>query len=425
MTKTNFLWTALLLAASGWAQNNPSDWTVHNRNVDFNMGVIHLDAREDDGFLWLKDSDFSNGTLEVDLKGEDVQGASFVGLAFNGKDDETFDAVYLRPFNFKNTERKDHSVQYVSAPDYGWSKLREAFPGKYENQITPAPDPNSWIHVRLVVDFPSVKVYINQAEEPSLVVDQITPRGHGQVGLWVGFGSQGWFKNLSITPKFDQPAKKVFLDVAHGQRFYKNLATTNGNEQERQRTLSMTYELQKSLAPNNAYVTPLGSNIGPKSLNGASAVLLHVPSLPYTDPEIESLQDFVKNGGSLFVVMDEAYWSSLEETRINTLLKPFGMAIGEKIPDTIAGGHTVQSAITPMPLKIPYHGGRRVSGGTPFCYGPVFNNQAFGAFNEIPGGGKLVVMGEGMVSLYMTEWQGVTDYQCQEFMTEVFNWLLN
>ena len=25
-------------------------------------------------------------------------------------------------------------------------------------------------------------------------------------------------------------------------------------------------------------------------------------------------------------------------------------------------------------------------------------------------------MGDGMVSLYMTSWEGVQDYQCQEFM---------
>ena len=34
------------------------------------------------------------------------------------------------------------------------------------------------------------------------------------------------------------------------------------------------------------------------------------------------------------------------------------------------------------------------------------------------------VMGDGMVSLYMTSWEGVQDYQRQEFMQDVFRWLL-
>ena len=38
--------------------------------------------------------------------------------------------------------------------------------------------------------------------------------------------------------------------------------------------------------------------------------------------------------------------------------------------------------------------------------------------------GRIVVMGDGMTSLYMTSWEGVQDYQCQEFMQDVFRWLL-
>ena len=39
-------------------------------------------------------------------------------------------------------------------------------------------------------------------------------------------------------------------------------------------------------------------------------------------------------------------------------------------------------------------------------------------------GGKVIVMGDGMVSQYMTSWEGFQDYQCQEFMQDVFRWLL-
>jgi hypothetical protein len=43
---------------------------------------------------------------------------------------------------------------------------------------------------------------------------------------------------------------------------------------------------------------------------------------------------------------------------------------------------------------------------------------------DLEHGGKIIVMGDGMVSLYMTSWEGVQDYQCQEFMQDVFRWLL-
>lgn len=59
----------------------------------------------------------------------------------------------------------------------------------------------------------------------------------------------------------------------------------------------------------------------------------------------------------------------------------------------------------------------------PFC----FNNQSgepFGTFATARKGGKIVVMGDGMVSLYMTEWKDINDYQCSEFMGDTFAWLL-
>jgi hypothetical protein len=178
---------------------------VFNRSLgqvkgDSRAGV-HLDEKEGEGLAWLKGIQFSNGTLEFDVKGKDVQGQSFVGLAFHGLDDKTYDAIYLRPFNFKAEDkaRKSHCVQYISHPVYTWNKLREEFPGKYEQPVEPAPDPNSWVHVRAVVASPKISVFINDNSQPSLTVDKLSQRTNGSVGLWVGNGSGGDFANLKIT----------------------------------------------------------------------------------------------------------------------------------------------------------------------------------------------------------------------------------
>ena len=89
-----------------------------------------------------------------------------------------------------------------------------------------------------------------------------------------------------------------------------------------------------------------------------------------------------------------------------------------------AGGHTNPGPITDKRLKISYHGARTVTGGTPFAFNDRSDANPFGTFKEVEKGGKVVVMGDGMVSLYMTSWEGVQDYQCQEFMQAVFRWLL-
>ena len=90
----------------------------------------------------------------------------------------------------------------------------------------------------------------------------------------------------------------------------------------------------------------------------------------------------------------------------------------------MSGGHSKAGAITKTRYSIPFHGARLVEGGTPFAFSNASDENPFGVYVETKGGGKVVAMGEGMVSLYMTSWQGVNDYQCSEFMNDVIGWLL-
>jgi len=173
-------------------------WSVHNRNATYEKEGLMLNAQPGDGVAKLKGLNFKNGTIEIDIKGKNAPGQSFVGVAFHGADDDTYDAVYFRPFNFKNPERNGHSVQYISHPEYTWSKLRKAHPEKYENPVSPVPNPDNWFHATIVVAYPSVKVYVNHADTPSLEIEQLSARQEGWIGLWVGNNSEGVFKNLKV-----------------------------------------------------------------------------------------------------------------------------------------------------------------------------------------------------------------------------------
>jgi hypothetical protein len=157
---------------------------------------------EGDGYLILNGIEFSNGVIEFDVKGKNVVQQSFVGVAFHGQDEKTFDAVYFRPFNFKNpdTARRQRAVQYISMPGYPWEKLRETHPGKYENNVDPVPNPDGWFHAKVVVNNKRVSVFVNNASKPSLEVDKLSNSTKGGVALWVGNNSGGSFANLTITP---------------------------------------------------------------------------------------------------------------------------------------------------------------------------------------------------------------------------------
>jgi hypothetical protein len=191
----------------GFSQQRAEDFRVVGRKLNlYNEGgasIIHLDEVAGDGKAWISGGKFTNGNIEFDLKGKDVLQGSFVGMAFHGLNDSTYDAIYFRPFNFRAGDpvRRAHAVQYVSAPKYEWERLRTEFPGKYEKPLRTPPDPNDWFHVRIAVAGKKISVFVNNEKIPSLEVEQLVPINGKQIGYWVGNGSGGDWKNLKISPR--------------------------------------------------------------------------------------------------------------------------------------------------------------------------------------------------------------------------------
>jgi len=178
--------------------------TVNRTMTLLNEGTwsgITLDEKEGNGLVWLDDFTFTSGTIEVDIRGKNKPGQSFVGIAFHGSGGDAYDAVYFRPFNFQSPDpvRKSHSVQYISMPDHDWGALRQQFPGKYESQLTDRVNPDDWFHAAIKVEGKSIAVFVNGSSQPSLVVEKLSTRETGGIGLWVGNGSAGDFANLVIS----------------------------------------------------------------------------------------------------------------------------------------------------------------------------------------------------------------------------------
>ena len=135
------------------------------------------------------------------MRGRDVLQKSFLGLAFHGKDDNTYESVYLRPFNFRATDpdRHQHAVQYMAAPDYDWPRLRKEFPEEFENPVDQAIVPTDWVALRIVVSQGGPD-FVGPAKAPTLEVRRLGSSDSGMIGLWVGNNSDGDFANLRITP---------------------------------------------------------------------------------------------------------------------------------------------------------------------------------------------------------------------------------
>ena len=127
----------------------------------------------------------------------------FVGVAFRTSADlSSFECIYLRPTNGRadDPERRMHAVQYFSYPDYDFRRFRDEAPGQYEASADIGPD--EWIRVKIAVHGPTARLFVNNAAEPTLVVEDLKhgPDARGAVGLWVDAGTIAHFSNLRITP---------------------------------------------------------------------------------------------------------------------------------------------------------------------------------------------------------------------------------
>ncbi len=170
---------------------------------------------EKDGFALLPGTDFQDGTIEGDIALKistpppPFRMPGFVGIAFRARADASrYELFYLRPGNAQSDDQamRNHSVQYVTVPDFDWYKLRREWPWVYESYANLQME--TWTKVRIAVKGRSAKLYLNGSESPSLVVDQLLGQDlRGGVALWPNPDEEAYFSNIRITNATPLPVK--------------------------------------------------------------------------------------------------------------------------------------------------------------------------------------------------------------------------
>ncbi|MEP6473929.1 MAG: hypothetical protein ABJC74_09420 [Gemmatimonadota bacterium] len=208
----------LLLAADGCggtkpvetrvdpATVDPAHWRVFGRSIkavtESGQSFVRLGEGKDAGMVWNPALQFSNGDIDVDLRGRDVAQKSFLGIAFHLVSEREFEVVWLRPFNFVGADSAHHvhAIQYASYPDYSWATLRDRHPGDFEAAVPPGILAEDWVHLRLSVRGQLVRIYLDHSLTPSLALQRPGGPATGAIGFWVGDQSPGDFANLVVRP---------------------------------------------------------------------------------------------------------------------------------------------------------------------------------------------------------------------------------
>jgi hypothetical protein len=173
-------------------------------NIDSQTGTDPLLGSQTVAIV--KASEFKNGTVEADVAafprvGADPSTRGFAGIAFRLQDHGSrYEVVYVRMTNGRADDqlRRNHSIQYSSAPDFPWYRLRKETPGVYESYVDL--DAGAWTKLKIVVNGLKATAYVNGAEQPCLIVNDLKlGETHGQVALWTGSDTEAYFSNLKIS----------------------------------------------------------------------------------------------------------------------------------------------------------------------------------------------------------------------------------
>ena len=174
--------------------------------------AVRLTAQGEDGFAFVNGTQFHDGTIEVDLATKvttppGVRMPGFTGIAFRARPDAShYEMFYLRPGNSRSEDQamRNHSVQYVSEPGFGWERLRRQWPFIYESYADL--QPGQWTKVKIEVHGRHAELSLNGSVNPSLVVDGLKGEDlQGAIALWSYANEESYFSNLRITNTKPEP----------------------------------------------------------------------------------------------------------------------------------------------------------------------------------------------------------------------------
>ncbi|MDR6806116.1 hypothetical protein J2Y45_003308 [Dyadobacter sp. BE34] len=198
-------------APSIWVTLTAENWDAPGANAEFltHEGRPALKILPKPGQVVLKNTKFSNGTIEFDYIPTDQRFSSFY---FRYKDSKETELFYFRT-QLAGDSTAIEAVQYSPAIDGVnlWDLLPQ-YQGKANFQN------KTWNHVKLIASGHQLRVFVNDTQRPTMEV----PRMEGNVTEGtLAFEGEGIVSNLVIKPGQTEglPAYEGTDPVAHDPRY--------------------------------------------------------------------------------------------------------------------------------------------------------------------------------------------------------------
>lgn len=141
------------------------------------------------GVALLRGAAMEHGTLEMDVAATDA--TNFLGVAFRAASPRFSNVVFLRPGQSGTEEAVQYGPAFNSV-GVAW----QVYHGDGANAVATLPR-NRWVPIRLELDGPVARLFVDTATAPTLVVPRVVASGGTGLGVWAGaFGRGAYFSNI-------------------------------------------------------------------------------------------------------------------------------------------------------------------------------------------------------------------------------------
>ena len=208
MKKREFIFITFILASLqafsqdvGFVDFDSNNWSYSGDqyNISKEDGVSTLEFTGRNTKAYLKDANFTNGTISFEVKFSQVR--TFLGCTFRMNDLANYEDFYMRPHQSGNPD----ATQYT--PVYNSQSAWQLYHGEnYAQAINYKFD--EWIPVKILVNNESAEIYFYNESQPTFYIPYLQRDiQSGMIGLW---GGKGKFRKFSFTksPNVDFKSKK-------------------------------------------------------------------------------------------------------------------------------------------------------------------------------------------------------------------------
>jgi hypothetical protein len=179
---------AVASAQSGNVPLSPEAWMATD-SIRFVSYLGRPSLYINRGVALVHGASMENGTLDLDVAASDT--TNFLGVVFRAAAPRFSNVVFLRP----GASGTEEAVQYgpaFNSVGVAW----QVYHGDGANAAVDVPR-NRWVHVRLELDGPVARFYVDTATVPTLVVPRVVSSGGAGLGVWAGaFGRGAYFSNI-------------------------------------------------------------------------------------------------------------------------------------------------------------------------------------------------------------------------------------